>query len=444
MSKRAIDYGKAIAEGSLDPVDLLESLYETIDESDVADDIFTVLTRERAHKEAEAARKRQKDDKLKSPLDGVPISWKDLFDTKGIVTEAGSKLLEGRIPKKDCEALKNATSAGMVCLGKTHMSELAFSGLGINPVAKTPPNINGTDLAPGGSSSGAGSSVAHGFVPIGVGSDTGGSVRIPSAWNNLVGLKTTHGLISNEGVVPLCPGFDTVGPLCTSVEDAWLSTAVFAGLDPVTPVEKPLSECKFLISKTGILDALEEAQEKGFYDAVNRLASAGVTIEYDDVPVMDEILSLGPILFPYEAWQSWGEAIEAQPDLMFEPVKNRFLSGKDTTKEQYKKAWAAMLEMRETYHARVADYDAVLAPSVAIGPPPVSELLNDIELFQKTNLLALRNTRFFNMFGTCALTLPTPQPASGLMVVGKPLGEEALTSVGLSIEKILNEMLQEN
>lgn len=438
MAKRAIDYGKNIADGSLDPMELLSSVYEKTDVSDVTDDIFTVLTKERAEAEAQASRKRRREGNLKSPLDGVPISWKDLFDTKGTATEAGSKLLEGRTPKKDCLALKRATDAGMICMGKTHMSELAFSGLGINPNAKTPPNINGADLAPGGSSSGAGASVAHGFVPIGVGSDTGGSVRIPAAWNNLVGLKTTHGLIPNYGVVPLCPGFDTVGPLCTSVEDAWISTAIFAGMDFKTPEAKPLSECKFLVCKTITRDGLGEDQETGFSDAVAKLATAGASVDYKEIDILTDIQTLGPILFPYEAWQTWGKTIEANPELMFEPVKNRFLAGKDTTREQYETAWHKMLEMREIYHAQVADYDAVLAPSVAIGPPSVSKLVNDIELFQKTNLLALRNTRFFNMFGTCALTLPTSRPASGLMVVGKPMAEKDLISVGLSIEEILN------
>lgn len=437
MAKRAVDYGKNIADGSLDPVELLSSVYEKIDANDVSDDIFTILTRERAQKEAQASRKRRRDGKLKSPLDGVPISWKDLFDTKGVATEAGSKLLEGRKPKKDCLALKRATDAGMICIGKTHMSELAFSGLGINPNAKTPPNILGTDLAPGGSSSGAAASVAHGFVPIGIGSDTGGSVRIPSAWNNLVGLKTTHGLISNEGVVPLCPGFDTVGPLCNSVEDAWVSAAIMAGLEPTTPIAKPLSECKFLVSKTITRDGLGEDQQAGFNDAISKLSNAGAAIEYSDIDVMSDIQALGPILFPYEAWQTWGEKIEAEPDLMFEPVRNRFLSGKDISREQYEKAWNAMMEMRETYNAQVADYDAVLAPTVAIGPPCVSQLLNDIELFQKTNLIGLRNTRFFNMFGSCAYTIPTSKPAAGLMIVGKPMADRELTAVGLSIEESL-------
>ena len=158
-----------------------------------------------------------------------------------------------------------------------------------------------------------------------MGSDTGGSVRIPSAWNNLVGLKTTHGLIPNDGVVPLCPGFDTVGPLCTSLEDAWVSTAIFAGLETALPKEKPISECKFLVSKTITLDGLDEDQEKGFHDAVSKLGAAGASIEYDDINSMDDIQELGPILFPFEAWQVWGAKIEAQPELMFEPIRNRFM-----------------------------------------------------------------------------------------------------------------------
>jgi len=438
MAKRAIDYGKNIADGSLDPMELLSSVYEKIDASDVADDIFTVLTRERAEEEAQASRKRRREGNLKSPLDGVPVSWKDLFDTKDILTEAGSKLLEGRTPNKDCVALQRATDAGMICVGKTHMSELAFSGLGINPKAKTPPNINGNNLAPGGSSSGAGASVAQGFVPIGVGSDTGGSVRIPAAWNNLVGLKTTHGLIPNDGVVPLCSGFDTVGPLCHNVTDAWVSTAIFANLATDIPQTNPISKCRFLVNKTITQDGLDENQEAGFHDAIARLGSAGAKIEYADINIMNDIQSLGPVLFPYEAWQEWGEKIEAQPDLMFEPIRNRFSSGKDVTAEQYNQAKETMLEMRKTYDAQVEEYDAVLAPTIAIAPLSVTELLNDIELFQKTNLIALRNTRFFNMFGSCALTLPTSRPASGLMVVGKPMGEKELVSVGLSIEEILN------
>lgn len=434
MQKSAADLGRQIRDGRLDPVELTENTISEIDKHPHRDTIFTIVTKERALAEAQAAKGRQSEGALLGPLDGVPISWKDLFDTKGIVTEAGSPLLKGRIPEKDCVVLDRATQQGLVCVGKTHMSELAFSGLGINPNAATPPNINGADLNPGGSSSGAAASVAHGLVSIGIGSDTGGSVRIPAAYNNLVGLKTTATYLPNDGVVPLCAGFDTVGPLTNTVEDAALMTSIMAGQSASLPEPKPLSDCKFFVCKTVVMEGLDTDQEEGFNLAIERLASAGATIEYGEIEAYNDILPLGPTLFPYEAWQQWGEAIEAQPDAMFQGVKNRFLSGKDLTREEYDQAWQAMVELRETYNAQTADYDAVLAPSVCIAPRNVNDLINDLEYFQQSNLLVLRNTRFVNMFGLCALTLPTSKPASGLMLGAKPFGERDLVSIGLSVE----------
>jgi len=436
--KTATELGREIAQGSLDPVELTEATFEKICAHPKCDDIFARTTRERALNEAEASRKRQKSGSLNGPLDGVPISWKDLFDTAGIATESGSKLLAGRTPETDCVALEKATNAGLVCIGKTHLSELAFSGLGINPCTATSPNIHGDHLAPGGSSSGAAASVANDLVPIGIGSDTGGSVRIPSAWNDLVGFKTTHGLISDQGIVPLCRGFDTAGPLCTSVTDAWTMVAIMAGIEPALPEAKPISECKFLFNETIMLDECEANQLAGFEGAVDKLQSAGASIVRGKIHECDDILPLGPVHFPYEAWQEWGHAIEAQPDLMFEPISNRFGSGIDVTREQYDFAWAQMFELRAAYNKRTSVYDAVLAPTVAIGPPPVAPLLEDYDLFSATNMMALRNTRFFNMFGSCVLTLPTSKPASGLMIAAQGGEDRRLASIGLSIEKALS------
>ncbi|MGI9350134.1 MAG: amidase [Rhizobiaceae bacterium] len=435
--KTATQLGREIAAGTTNPVELAEATFEAIENHPKRDTIFSRLTRERALLEAHASRTRQKSGELKSPLDGVPISWKDLFDTAGVATESGSKLLAGRIPDKDCMALANATDAGLVCTGKTHLSELAFSGLGINPSTATSPNIHGDHLAPGGSSSGAAASVAHELVPIGIGSDTGGSVRIPSAWNDLVGFKTTHGVVSNEGVVPLCSGFDTVGPLCTSMEDAWLMTAIMAGLPPELPEEKPVSECKFLVNETIMLDDLGTEQREGFELALEALQSEGATIVRNKIHECEEILPFGPVLFPYEAWQQWGEEIEAQPDLMFEPVRNRFGSGKNITREQYDIAWSAMMELRNSYDKRTGVYDAVLTPTVAIAPPEVAPLLADYDLFGETNMMALRNTRFFNMFGCCAFSLPTPRPASGIMIVKSGGHDRELAALGMGIEAAL-------
>ena len=223
------ELGAEIGNGHLDPVDLTEAFLDAAEGHEFGERIYARLTRDRALAEAKAAQKRARSGHRLGLLDGVPISWKDLFDTAGVATEAGSKLLKNRVPTTDAEVLRNATLAGLVCLGKTHMSELAFSGLGYNPVTETTPCVNDHGAVAGGSSSGAAGSVAFGLAPAAIGSDTGGSVRVPAAWNDLVGLKTTSGRLSLKGVVPLCARFDTVGPLTHTVEDAsLLMSAMFS------------------------------------------------------------------------------------------------------------------------------------------------------------------------------------------------------------------------
>ena len=171
--------------------------------------------------------------------------------------------------------LRNASAGGLICLGKTHMSELAFSGLGLNPVTATPPCVNDHGAVAGGSSSGAAASVAFGLAAAGIGSDTGGSVRIPAAWNDLVGLKTTHGRISNRGVVPLCEMFDTVGPLCRSVEDATLLLAALEGGRPADLKGATLEGKRLLVLESVAFDDLREAPRQGFDLALGHLRAGG-------------------------------------------------------------------------------------------------------------------------------------------------------------------------
>jgi len=181
LGRTVADQGQAIGAGELDPVELAQAYLDAIAAHPMADRIYARLTPDRALIEAGAARSRALSGQRLSALDGVPISWKDLFDTAGVATEAGSALLKDRVPDRDAQVLRNATAAGLVCLGKTHMSELAFSGLGLNPVTATPRCVNDHAAVSGGSSSGAAASVAFGLVACGIGTDTGGSVRIPAA-----------------------------------------------------------------------------------------------------------------------------------------------------------------------------------------------------------------------------------------------------------------------
>lgn len=436
-SKTAAELGTDIDKGIIDPVELTEYFLTKIKTHGAADDIYARLTVERAKDEANKARARAKDGVRLSPLDGVPVSWKDLFDTKGTATESGAPMLKGRIPDKDADVLENATKAGTVCLGKTHMTEFAFSGIGINPNTATPPNFDMPGMVPGGSSSGAAASITHGLAPIAIGSDTGGSVRIPACWNSLVGMKTTSGLLSINNVIPLCESFDTVGPLAKSVEDASLMLDILGGGTTDLSKAPDLSEIRFVIVETIALSECDELQSKGFNEVIARLEKSGATIERMQAEEFSEALDLGPVLFPYEAWRNWGELIEANIGVMYEPVESRFRQGKFVHEENYLQAWKDLEEIRNRFFEKTKMFDAVLMPTTPLLPPSIEALLADAELFTSKNLLALRNTRFANLFGTCALTLPTHMSANGLQVMGKPMQDTKILQIGSSIEQIV-------
>ncbi len=437
LTTTAGDLGRAIGGGDIDPVDLTETYLDAIDTHDLSPRIYARTTPERARAEAKAARDRAARGMRLGPLDGVPISWKDLFDTAGTKCEAGTALLKGRTPDRDARVVARATGAGLVCLGKTHMSELAFSGLGLNPITATPPCVNDARAVPGGSSSGAAASVAFGLAAAGIGSDTGGSVRIPAAWNDLVGLKTTCGLLSLEGVVPLCPSFDTVGPLCRSVEDAALLLAALRGQAAPDLSGADLMGRRFLVLTTAVPDGLRDAPRKAFEAVLAVIRAAGGDVVEGPVDEVAEALALSALVFPTEAYGMWKDVIEAAPHLMFPEVLERFRGGADILASDFVAAWARLKALRQGYLLATAGYDAVLAPTAAIVPPDAARLLGDHEYYTGENLLALRNTRIGNLLGLCALTLPTGVPSTGLMVMAPPRDEARLLRLGTAIERAL-------
>lgn len=431
------DLGRGIGDGDIDPVALAETYLDAIGTHPHGARIYARLTAETARAQARAAALRARNGTRLGPLDGVPVSWKDLFDTAGTATEAGSALLRGRVPDHDAEVVRTAHGMGLVGLGKTHMSELAFSGLGLNPVTASPPNVNDLDAVSGGSSSGAAASVAFGLAAGAIGSDTGGSVRVPAAWNDLVGLKTTSRRLSLEGVVPLVASFDTVGPLCRTVEDASLLLAALEGRARAADLRGAgLRGRRFMILRNGLKD-VREAPRAGFDSAVGRLMDAGAEMERVEVDVVDEALALSAILFTAEAYATWREVIEAHPSRMFAEILERFRAGDRFSAVDHIAAWKRLAEIRREFHALTAGYDAVLLPSAANRPPNATRLERDHDFYVTENLLTLRNTRIGNLMGSAGLTLPTGLPSTGIMFLGAPFSEENLLRIGAAAEAAL-------
>lgn len=437
LDKSAADLGRRIGEGSIDPVALTQAFLGAIDSHDQKDRIFARVTHDRALAEAEAAAERARAGYRLSPLDGVPISWKDLFDSANVETEAGSALLKGRIPSRDAEVLRNATASGLVCLGKTHMSELAFSGLGLNPVTASPPCINDPKAVSGGSSSGAAASVAFGLAAAGIGSDTGGSVRIPAAWNDLVGLKTTLHRVPTKGVVPLCDSFDTVGPLSRTVEDAALFLSILEGGPRVDLAGATLKGMRFAVLQTVAMEDLRDAPRAAFVSAVERMQDAGAKVESIDAPEVTRALDLAGPLYTAEAYGQWRNKIEADPELMFPPILERFRAGSLVSGAEYVAAWQELLVLRGQWNARVASFDAILCPTAPILPPNADRLMSDSDYYVTENLLTLRNTRIGNLLGLSVVTLPTGVPSCGISLMGAPMGEERVLRVAAAAEAAL-------
>jgi len=436
MSAAAL--GRAIEAGQINPVELAEYFLDAAAAHPMGARIYARLTPARARGEAMSAAARAKSSLRRHPLDGVPLSWKDLFDTAGVATEAGSALLKGRVPQADAQVLQTATLLGSVALGKTHMSELAFSGLGLNPVTATPPCIHDEQAVAGGSSSGAAASVAFGLAPAAVGSDTGGSVRIPAAWNDLVGLKTTLGLLPTQGVVPLCESFDTVGPLARSVEDCALLLSLLAGNKPADLTGASLSGTRLAVLQTTALDDLRPEPARAFETALPRLSAAGAQITHIAAPEVAEALILAAALFPAEAYAIWGPTIEAAPQNMFPRILDRFRAGAQVSATDYITARRRLTHLRAIFADRTGGFDAVLVPTSAILPPNAKRLMTDDAYYVSENLLALRNTRIGNLMDQCVLTLPTGHPSCGLSLMSAPRTEARLLRLGQAAERALS------
>lgn len=406
--------------------------------------IFTRVTRDRALAEARAAQQRGFS---LGPLDGVPVAWKDLFDLNGLTTRAGSVVLADNPPAaSDAPVVANLAKAGMVCVGAVNMTEFAYSGLGLNPHYGTPHNPHGKDQprAPGGSSSGSAVAVARGLVPVAIGTDTGGSVRLPAALNGVVGYKSTTGRYSMDGLFPLSPTLDSLGVFARTVRETALVDAAMRGAAPEAPPPRAPEGVRILVPTNVVLADCEPSVLGNFEAAVERLASDGAMIERAPLPAFDDILKLsaarGTILAA-EAYEVHRELLaKGEGARMDRRVASRLAAGAKIALPDYLAVTFARRKIVADTNARLAGC-FIAFPTTPMVAPAIAPLEKDDALFFAANARLLRNTSLGNFLDWCGVSLPSGTDGNGmptaLLLSAPARNDDALLSLAMGCETIV-------
>ncbi len=440
------DLGLGIEDGSVDPCELVEYFLRKIDMDEDRDTIFLNILNSRAKEEAKEAKARAKAGNRRSLYDGIPIAWKDNIDIKGESTSAGLPILAKNKATSNSDAFSLATEAGLICIGKTNMTELAFSGLGINPNYGTPVNPYSDDAprVPGGSSSGSAISVAKGLCCAAIGTDTGGSIRTPAAWNRLVGLKTTAKLISTKGVVPLSQTLDTVGFLTKTVEDSAALLEIFSKIERVDLADLNCNGLNLLVCSNEVWNEIDPEVDEVMRCALEKLSQGGTKVRWEKIPEIGELLDLvntyGHIV-SYEGSKNWSKFLEENPGAISSDILARFHLGAKIKEDSIRHVYTVLEEIRGRYNIRTGRCNAVIMPAVSTVPPVIAELEADADLYSQQNFLSLRNTRLANLLGLCAISIPAGLTKAGFpvgfMLVSEPFSEENLLKVAAAVEKCI-------
>ncbi len=406
--------------------------------------VFLKVHTETALAQADAADALRRQGRAPSAYAGIPISVKDLFDIKGEPTPAGSTVLTDAAPATTtAPAVARLEAAGFVVLGRTNMTEFAFSGLGINPHYNTPrsPWDRATGRIPGGSSSGAAVSISDGMAFAALGTDTGGSCRIPGAMCGVVGYKPTARRVPITGVLPLAPSLDSVGPLANSVACCAIIDAIMAGEAPTTLTPSPLAGLRLAIPTNIMFNGIEDAVAEAFERAVATLEAAGAHITRLAFPAMDEVAqanSRGGLSAP-EAFE-WHRKLLAERGAGYDPrVRRRIEGGMSVSAADYIATRNLRAEIIARMNAQTQDFDALLAPTCPLLPPSIASL-DPEEAYNRVNLMQLRNTALGNFLDRCAISLPANRAGEapvGLMLMGETMGDAKLFRIASAVEAAL-------
>ncbi len=446
MLPTLLELQDALDNGTTTSVALTQAALDRINDTNgEGDSTFTKVFSTQALAAAQASDILRAAGLARSPIEGLPISVKDLFDVAGETTTAGSIVLQGAPPaQENAVIIQRLVKAGAVIVGTTNMTEFAFSGLGINPHYGTPRNPWDRDVGriPGGSSSGAGVSVADQMSVAAIGTDTGGSVRIPAAFCGITGFKPTANRIPSEGTLPLSISLDSTGPLAASVTCCAILDSILAD-EPLDGLQAPeLRHLRFAVPADTVLDDADDHVRQAFKQALEQLRNAGATIETLDIPEFGQlpyINRLGGFVCA-EAWSVHRELLKDHADAYDPRVASRIARGKEQDAADYieltqtRQDWIAAVEDRIQY------YDAILLPTSPIVPPTISELQESDTAYFTANGLILRNPTLINFLDGCALSLPCHTAGTapvGLMVAGASGWDQHILNVGLAIESVL-------
>ncbi len=398
--------------------------------------------REAAYAAADAADARARAGISLGALDGAIVSIKDLFDVAGEVTRAGSKLLaeEGKPATRDAPVVRRLRAGGAVIVAKTNMTEFAYSGVGANPHFGTPGNPADRQRVPGGSTSGGGVAAADGMCAISIGSDTGGSLRIPAALCGLVGFKPSRRRVPTDGAFPLSQSIDSIGPMAKTVADCVKADAVMAGEDFAMPEPAPLAGLRIGIAQGMPLEGLDETVAKRFPDAIDRLERSGCRLSNEKLPLLDgmaRVNSRGGVQ-PAEAFTVHRDRLDRRGPAIDPNVRVRLERARSITAADYIEMLNERAGLIRAMDARLADIDVLATPTTPIVAPTMDEVAAP-ENFGRKNAMLLRNTAIWNFFDCCAISLPLPREAGlpvGLMLIVRNGHDHRLFRIAAAVERL--------
>lgn len=445
MIQNLTDLSRKLCSGKLTSTALVQDCFARLDAcGPQADRIFLKTYPERANAMAGWLDDGRDKDIPLPQFAGIPVAIKDLFDVKGEVTRAGSRVLDEEPPAaEDAEIVRRLRRAGMVIVGKTNMTEFAYSGLGVNAHFGTPLNPHDTevDRLPGGSSSGAAVAVARGIVPVAIGTDTGGSCRIPAAFCGIVGFKPTSTRVPRTGAVPLSETLDCIGPFANDVSSVAVMDSILSGGEGEDVDSFPEGGLRLGVLEGYVTDEIDEGVAKAYQAMLTRLSQRGVRLTPLSIPQISELPQInakgGYVGADAYAWHR--KYLETRGDFYDPWVRGRFEAGQSQTVDEYIHLASLRANLRGTVAEKHALFDAIILPTVQIVPPRLSDL-EDPEVSRKTNLLCLRNTAVGNFLDLPAISVPCHDAGDlpvGAMLMGMTGDDRRLLAIARGLEQAI-------